>query len=229
MITRFRLQKLKNPDSYQSFRQLGKKLNFGLVFGMSYLTLQKSLEEAGIFQPLELTKKYYYKWHSTYKNIKIYGERMQNLFWKSKFWGAPSVFSCYQVKKRNKHFITSFAGRAKREKIHDSGEILNYQKFCSLSKNLLTECVNFPVQSTGADILLDIWLETLKWEKGLARVSLTIHDEFLIETSKHNFHFVKKQFEEIVEKVGLRYLKNIGLQTQTVGPLYSWGTFGLMT
>lgn len=211
-----------SPDLFKQVRKLAKKLNFGLVYGMSYKTLQKNLEMGDIFQDLSKTKKEFYMWHNTYKSILPFGIKVLKNYWKSQYLDSPYVFQSQNIKKQNRHYITSMGGRLKRDACFDTGKIPSFETFKLKSSNILQETLNFPIQATGSDILTEIWLGTLEWDRNLARVILVVYDEFVIETLPQNFKRVKELFNEIVYRVGKKYLPTVGLIADSKEPSKSW-------
>ena len=70
-------------------------------------------------------------------------------------------------------------------------------------RKLKTETLNFPIQATGSDILIEVWLETLKWPSDFGRIVFVVHDEFVVETNL-------QKFQEILKKVGKKYVPSVG-------------------
>ena len=206
-------------DLFKSVRFLAKTLNFGLLYGMGYKTLHRNLEKGGIFQNEKETYKQWSKWQEAYKGIKKYQNKMVMAYWRSKFHNSP-IFTSYGKDELNYFSLTSVGGRVKRDFKLDTGNI-SYEKFETI-KYHKTECANFPIQSTGVDILSEVWQLISQECYGFARVVMVVHDEVVIETEPQYYDRVVSIIRKIEKEVGDKYVPLVGLKFDISEPLQNW-------
>lgn len=183
------------------------------MYGMGPKTLHRNLEKGGIFQNEKETYKRS-KWQEAYKGIQKYQDKMVMAYWRSKFHNSP-IFTSY-----GKDELNYFSGRVKRDLKLDTGYI-SYAKFETI-KYHKTECANFPIQSTGVDILSEVWQLISQECKGFARVVMVVHDEVVIETEPHNYDEVVSIIRKIEKQVGDKYVPLVGINFDISEPLQNW-------
>lgn len=230
--TKYIALKDSNPKKFKESRQLAKKINFGLLYGMYPHTLKQSLDKALIFFPIAKVTNFWKIWRETYAGVVDYQNKMRERAWMSYNSLSKPVFSTYSENKKNYYYVTSKGGRIKKGSYFDRGELtpLAFSELRHLENkkkgekvNIISEMSNFPIQATGSDILKHLMVKCSKeWAPDFARIVLVVHDEVLIETSKNNYLAVVKSFQKIITEIGESYLPGIGLISECSEPLDFW-------
>lgn len=187
--------KNENLKLFNHFRQIGKTLNFGLLYSLSVAGVLKILEKEGIFYTFQQCQEFYTTWHRTFPNIREFHRK---------------VLSDYNTRKDGDIFKTYL----------DEFQYKNYQTSIGGLKNLyenpqdakLNAIANFPVQATCAEILKYIWVLSLNLNKEIfGEIIYTLHDEILVLCKPENIERIKQAYNEILSIVEKKYNSTIPL------------------
>lgn len=201
-------------DVTKTERNLAKRLNFGLLYLMGPVKLREHLAKASIFKTKEEVQRLHDKWHEKHYNIKEFVPVLQDLFLQSPYIeGNKAVFQNQPAFEQHIYFITSFAGRRK---------MSDYKKSNLDTKIPTTEIVNYPVQATCTDILIECWRRSLDFPPDEGRIVLSAYDEFIFEVADNKVDTLQNGFEKIVQEVSDIYLPDVGLEIETFIDDY-WG------
>lgn len=72
--------KEKDLNQFRVYRQIGKTLNFGLLYGLTQKGVIKLLENNNLFYSYKDSCNFHRNWHQTYKQIQIYQKKYINLY-----------------------------------------------------------------------------------------------------------------------------------------------------
>lgn len=186
--------KEKDQEKYKHYRNIAKLLNFSLLYGMSIPTLQKRLLENGFLVSFTDAQHYYTNWHSTFPGVKIYHQKVQDLYKKE---DSGNMFQTFKPEFQLKQYITSICGT---KNVH-------FEEKKATTRTLS----NFPIQSTCAEILKQVYIRYLPWEASLGKVKLTVHDEIIIECLQENAAEIKLKMTDILEEVRKEILPSVPL------------------
>lgn len=176
---------------YPEERQVGKTLNFGLMYGMSAFTLYETLTSPPNNVDLdreELLKRY---------NVKN-GKDVAQVYYDKYFETYKGVAKFIRNQKRFAHrngYVYTLVGRKRR--LHN----INSQDFKTVGYEERLS-VNQPIQGSAADIVINAQLRVAKCEKlkelGVKMI-LQVHDELVFECPEENVEEANKLIKEYME------------------------------
>lgn len=179
-------------DQVSSFnRQVGKAINFGLVFGSEGYQLVEKLEYEDLLG---------HKKRLDFKTIQLFLERTRKKFFKiTEFCQDVPLIAM-----ANGGVVETVFGRRRR-----LGTMLNDPRD-SIRKHAEREAVNFKIQSTASAItvrtIIEVWryinelIKVGKLKEGDVKLICTVHDSIAYETKKHLTQWFRGVLRSIAER-----------------------------
>ncbi len=192
---------------YKSARQLGKPLNFGLLYGMGVDKLHQSgITGYGLTWSMEDARDGWHAWHDLYPEIGLW----QTLTKLSKLWkGEDGNTKKHNIAMYNKGHLGYDSAR----KVY-TGTTLSGRKVVRYDSG---QALNFQDQGTGAEIALAA-ISDLPDDIAQYLV-LFIHDELVFEVPEHRAEEVQKTVEKVMVASANRLLDPYGVPCEVEGVL----------
>lgn len=186
-------------DMVGVIRRLGKKLNFGVVYGMGPRAMADNIEEDGYPRPKESETK---GW------LKTFEQKFPNIF----VWKGKMVRMAQEV-----GYVETLLGRRRR-----LPDINSFDQ--SLRSRAERQAGNAPIQGSAADLIEVAMLDIAPYQPHYdARMLLQVHDELVFEVPNPALKEFGELVQEMMTRVGKTFNLRVDLQADP-GSGHSWGS-----
>ncbi len=193
------IKAMTHPATGLSYRFMAKKINFGLIYGMSEYALSKILK-CSVDEAKEIMKRYF----SVYPQLEAWLREQRDHV---RATGYSVTMSGRKRFYHLPHQPERPQGRCSPEEY--KSYIDAAKSYTQIIRSIERQAMNSPIQGTSADITKLALGEWMKLSHAPARLVAVVHDEFVVETPVVAAEETAKQLATAMVKGAAKLLKRV--------------------